>query len=319
MDREGVKEFLKELSGPNTKTVDRGAWVSTHCPLAKHRHGNGTDTNMSFGVKVNDGGISLYNCLACKSKGSLENLLSTLEGYTGDDFSNLKEQVGGSEFLSAALPPWDRRALLEDSLGEPVSEDYLDVYDDARGHPYLKERGISSSTSDDLMLQVDPDNKGVERLLFPVYAENGDFYGFSGRAITPADAEPRVRDYFGLKKRFLLLGTDILDFNNHDFVALTEGLFDFARMYQHGYPAVASLGSTLSKQQADILLRIGRPVYCFYDDDKAGRKGRDVVTELLAGHVPVLKVRYPRGIGDPGDIRLMKEDVEAMVDDARLM
>lgn len=319
MDRASIKELLRDIQGPNVEIEDRGEWVSTHCPLAPWTHANGTDKKISFGIKVNQYSESVFNCYACKSKGTVSHLLKRLESYTGEDYRSLIEEVEDNEYLGGSIPEWDRRNSydsVQKGIGEPLSEDYLDIYDPAEGHWYLQDRGIDDETSRILRLCVDPDNKGVERILFPVFSPDGGFYGYTGRATVP-DVEPRIRDYFGLPKRHLLLGAERIDTSKHDFVILVEGLFDYARFVSYGFPVVAALHSGLTPEQSRILKDFSLPVYVFYDNDDAGRQGRKAVAHSLRNHVPVMKVRYPLGVKDPDE--LTKEEALHMLEDSRLM
>lgn len=282
-------------------------------------------------MKVNLYEESVFNCYACKSKGTLPQMLDRLSVFTGEDYRDLKGEVEDGEFLGANLPVWDERKIYDSKdavLGTPVEQDFLDIYDDATGHVYLEDRGIDYDTAKALDLRIDPDNHGVERILFPVYSPSGAFYGYTGRATIP-DAELRVRDYFGLPKRLLLLGAEFIKPSTDDYVILVEGLFDFATGFSFGLPIVGSMHSGLTPQQARILKDFNIPVYVFYDDDEAGHKGVSIVREAIGAHVPVMKVRYPkdntvldqrsgkmRPPEDPGE--LLEYQFLHMIEDARL-
>jgi len=331
MDRQSIKELLKEVAGANVKTEDRGEWISSNCLFSRWLHPNRSDRNMSFGIKENLYEESVYNCFTCKSKGTIPQMLDKLSRYTGEDYKGLKGEVEDGEFLGANLPSWDNRRGYDSNnavLGDPVSDDYLDIYDDAAGHKYLIDRGIDYETAKLLDLRIDPDNHGVERVLFPVFSPSGEFYGYTGRA-TIYGIEPRIRDYFGLPKRLLLLGSEFIKTDRDPYVILAEGLFDFATGFAYGFPIVASMHSGLTPQQAKILKEFNLPVYVFYDNDEAGHKGVIVVRDGVGAHVPVMKVRYPkectvldttsgkmRPPGDPGE--LSEKQFNTMIEDARL-
>lgn len=296
MDREGVVEFLKEIEGPNARIEHHSEWVSVPCPLRKYLHKPGGDAK-SFGVHVQDSGESLFNCFTCKSKGTLAHLLSLLEHYTGEDYDKLKDEVRSGEFLSAAIPEWrGGRGSAEELLGEPLSEEYLDLYDEVAGHQYLKERGVSDKAALLAGLVVDPeDSKGDERILFPIRDNCNQLHGFTGRAVK-SGVDPKSRDYFGLKKRLLLLGSHLIN-TEGEHVVLVEGPFDYLNLLQYGYPVVAALHSTLTETQADILREIGLPVVLMLDGDQAGRQGALAVSSMLDQYVPVYFTKYPKFTG----------------------
>lgn len=331
MDKEGIRGLLKELKGPNVSIEERGEWLSSHCLFARWLHPNQSDRNMSFGIKQNLYDESVYNCFTCKSKGTLPQLLDKLERYTGEDYRVLKGEIEDGEFLGSNLPEWGNRFIYDSNtavLGDPVDNDYLDIYDDAEGHAYIESRGIDKSTAKALDLRIDPDNHGVERILFPVYSHTGYFYGYTGRATTD-NIEPKVRDYFGLPKRLLLLGSEFINPTIDEYVVLVEGLFDYAIGFSFGEPVIASMHSGLTPQQASILKDINLPVYVMYDDDTAGHLGVCIVADILRDHVPVMKMRYPkqntvvdkdtgkkRPPSDPGELN--NSQFLGMLEDARL-
>ncbi len=294
MDKESIQVILEEVAGGHVNTKVINGWVSTRCPLAPWKHASGTDQNPSFGVKINDHGTSIFNCLTCHSKGPISYLITLLGDLSGEDYTYLVDSIETDEILGTLPPTWERRntSAVASKLGEPVSSDYLLVYDSAVGHPYLHERGIDDETTEELDLRVDPDNHGHERILFPVFAPDGRFYGYTGRA-ADSGVEPRIRDYFGLPKRLLLLGAESIDTTTHDHVVLVEGLFDYGRLRSWNVPVVSSMHATLTDGQAAILKNLGLPVVVMYDDDDAGWAGTDLVIETMVKHVPVMAVEYP--------------------------
>ena len=323
MNREGIIQILRDIEGPNVKLKNQGEWVSTNCIFRRWLHPRGTDNHMSFGVKVNEYDKSVFSCFTCKAKGTIAWMLKRLSEFTGESYSRLIDEVETDELLGTNLPEWDKRYsydTVNEPLGPPVADDYLDIYDDAVGHWYLKKRKIPDWVAEALDLRVDPDNKGVERVLFPVYSHEGGFYGYTSRATQDDISEPRIRDYFGLPKRKLLLGSEFLQESDEQII-LVEGLFDFARLFQYQYPAVAVMHSSLTPEQARILKNLNKRVVVMFDNDKAGVDGRSVVRDELHKHVPLLKVRYPKrfqfGIGDPGILK--KDDIERMLGEARLL
>lgn len=325
MERTQLKQFLRSVLGPNVALTDQGQWVSLHCPFAQWTHARGADSRPSSGVSVSNERHSIFNCYTCKKKGNLAWMLRTLTQYTGEDFPKTIRDAVDSEELGAGIPEWGQ-AVRKDTIGEPVDSDYLDIYDSAVGHPYLRGRNVSDDTARALDLRVDPDNHGEERILFPVYSMQGAFYGYTGRAVR-RDAVPPIRDYFGLPKKHLLLGSEFISGQDR-FVILVEGPFDFANVFSFGLPVVASLHSDLTVFQARILRDLSLPVYAFFDPDAAGQVGVEKAAELLRDHVPVMKVRYPsvsvqvRGARKQNKLDpavLTEKQIRAMIADARLL
>jgi len=295
MDRESIHAFMSEVAGPNIELIDHPSWVSFRCVLAPWTHERGTDRTPSAGISINEGGTSIYHCWACggKNKGPLDWLLRRLEGFTGDSYRELRQSIDGTEFIGGALPEWGSKARARSRLQFLDEDIYMDLFDSAVGHPYLKSRGLNRWATKTLQLMVDPaDSRGEERIVFPVFTPGGRLVGFSGRA-TGEDVDPKVRDYFGLVKEEVLLGSHLLE-PDDEYVMVVEGLFDYAKSVMYGFPAVAAMHAGLTAAQAKILRNLGKPVVLMYDDDNAGRDATDKAIEALLPYLPVSYVRYPK-------------------------
>lgn len=336
MDERAIKEVLRDVFGAGMKTKTINGWVSIRCPLARWRHQKGSDANASAGVKIDDNSTSVFNCMACHSKFPFHRLIEVYGEYTGEDFADLVEELESEAYLgSRTIPTWDETRLPdeEEELIPLKAEVYMDLYDSAAGHPYLRKRGISDATARKLELLFDPEDPadGHPRILFPTRGIDGELYGFSGRDVS-GEAKLKVRDYHGFKKRLCVLGANHAAQKDVKNIAIVEGLFDYANAWECGQPAVAVMHSTLTAQQAAIIRDIGKPTYLFYDNpdiDAAGADGVKIAGRQLVGYVPVMRVRYPRvwiedpkesdgghWLKDPGEME--REDFEEMVRNARL-
>lgn len=325
MDRAEVHEFIKEVLGPNTPREDQANWVSICCPLAEWKHAKGTDNRPSAGISVQPGGTSIFNCMTCHTKYPLFALLDELMARTGEDWSALADAIEDGEYFGASIPQWGSAPLV--ARPEPIDKTFhFDLYEPVRDHPYLRQRGITRKAAATMELLHDPGDGGAERILFPVYGYDKQLYGFSGRAVDKS-VKLKVKDYYGLPKAHMLLGAHLI-LPDDEFVIAVEGLFDYAKFVTYELPVLAFMSSTLTEHQAEIIKDIGKPLYFFHDDDKAGLDARDKAKELLWRHIPMMKVRYPRECTvetDEGDLRppedpaeLTKDQVLEMIDDARL-
>lgn len=336
MDERAIKEVLRDVFGAGMKTKTINGWVSIRCPLAQWRHQKRNDTNASAGVKINDSGTSVFNCYACHSKFPFHRLIEVYGDYTGEDYDALVEELESEAYLgSRSLPTWDEtREVDEEEVLTPLKDAiYMDLYDSAAGHPYLRKRGISDATARKLELLFDPEDPedGHPRILFPVRGPDGELYGFSGRDVS-GKAKLKVRDYSGLKKRLCVLGAHLVNRREVDKVILVEGLFDYANAWECGQPAAAVMHSSFTPAQAAIVRSIGKPTYLFYDNpdiDAAGADGVEIAGKMLTGYVPTMRVRYPKvwiedptepdgghWLKDPGE--MVAADFEDMLADARL-
>jgi hypothetical protein len=182
-------------------------------------------------------------------------------------------------------------------------------------HPYLKKRGYSPLDAVRLGLRFD---ENQQRVLFPVYDENLQLCGFTGRSVMSdryigksSSANPKSRDYGGLQKdRLFLFNPRWKRKPGNSRIILVEGPFDYARCQQAGYRGThAILGTAVTDHKVNYLIRLNRPVTLFLDNDAAGDAATfgniNIQTglrentylswaERLFSHVPVWIARYPK-------------------------
>ena len=93
-----------------------------------------------------------------------------------------------------------------------------------------------------------------------------------GRAID--GEEPKYRFPAGFRKSLVLFNLHRVLKTGARTVVVVEGFFDALAVHQAGYPAVVALmGSTLSRQQGDLLTTHFDRVLLMLDGDEAGRHG----------------------------------------------
>ncbi len=332
MDRESIKTVVRDVFGMNTPMQDIGGWISMRCPLAPWTHATGHDGSPSAGISVQANDTSIFNCFTCKNTGPVHTMLSKYAGFSGENLDDLIEELEEEEYLGPrTMPTWDQlKTFSDEEVLMPLNEGiYMDLYESAVGHPYLAQRGIDDDTARKLELKFDnrDPSDGEARILFPVRGVDGLLYGFSGRAIS-SKARLKVRDYEGLKKALNVLGAHLAMDSNVESIQAVEGLFDYANMHQQGFCGCAVMHSTLTDPQAEIFRTIGKPVYLFYDNDKAGREGLLIASRKLQRYIPTMKVRYPqieidddslRGfhmLKDPGE--LIADEIQDMITDCRM-
>lgn len=178
---------------------------------------------------------------------------------------------------------------------------YLDLYDPAEGHWYLRQRGITDYAARTAELMVDPeDSQRAERILFPVFGRNKELYGFTGRAVLDSIV-PKVRDYHGLPKKDVLLGIHLL-MDDDAYVVVVEGLMDYATLVDYRQPVVASLHAGITSGQRALLLAIGKPIVWMFDKDEAGIAATEAAIKSIGNHLPMTRAVYytkvlPRSAG----------------------
>jgi DNA primase len=149
------------------------------------------------------------------------------------------------------------------------------------------------------------------RVVFTVRDEMGRIAGFGGRLIE-GDGIKYVNspdsDIFNKRKMLYLMHIAKKMIRERKRVILTEGYMDAIRAHLSGYTeTVASLGTSLTEEQASLIKRFSDLCYIVYDSDGAGREASIRGMYILQRHgVDVMIVSLPDG-KDPDDM-LSDED-----------
>lgn len=112
------------------------------------------------------------------------------------------------------------------------------------------------------------------RLMFPVFDVRGNVIGFSGRIL--GDGEPKYMNspetpIFSKSRN--LFAMNLAKKSKLGYIILCEGNVDVVSMHQAGFDnAVASLGTSLTPEQARLISRYFNDVVIAYDSDGAGQK-----------------------------------------------
>jgi DNA primase len=124
------------------------------------------------------------------------------------------------------------------------------------------------------------------RLMVPICRETGSVIAFGGRAMQ-ADQQPKYvnsSETAIYSKGRTLYGLNLTksSIRQLGFAVLVEGYFDFAQLLQtDAAPAVASCGTALTSQQAQLLRRFTSKVVLSFDPDAAGQVAATRSCELL--------------------------------------
>ena len=153
------------------------------------------------------------------------------------------------------------------------------------------------------------------RVMFPIIDLRGNVIAFGGRVLS--DIKPKylnTADTPVFKKHYNLFALNFAKNFCKDKVILAEGYMDVIALHQAGFEnTVATLGTSLTREQVNIISRYTKEVIIAYDADQAGQKAtaraismfRD--TELL---VKVLTIpsgkdpdEYIKSYGENGAVR----------------
>ena len=175
-------------------------------------------------------------------------------------------------------------------------------------HMYMRGLGYSDFELADASLLSNNNNKFYDkfrnRVMFPIFDTRGNVVAFGGRTLGNDKAKYlNSGETAVFHKGDMLYALNIAKNTKADYFILCEGYMDVIAMHQAGFDsAVASLGTALTPQHANLLARLGKKeVILSYDSDAAGQNASSRAINLLANvgvHARVLKIE---GAKDPDE------------------
>lgn len=148
----------------------------------------------------------------------------------------------------------------------------------------LADHGLSLQDSDDLCITKDGKPFFYDRIMWPII-HAGCVVGFAGRTMHDGPAKflnstnssifTKTSNLFGLHQN----RESILE---NKYAILTEGYFDVIGLWDHGVTnALATCGTTLSKDHVSILKRYTKNIILCFDGDTAGKKATNAALSHL--------------------------------------
>ena len=144
-----------------------------------------------------------------------------------------------------------------------------------------------------------------DRLMFPIIDVRGNIIAFGGRIIKKdSDAAKYLNSPESLifNKRKNLFGLNLAKKTKLPYFILVEGNIDVVALHQYGFDnAVASLGTSLTEEQATLLSRYTEQVVLIYDGDAAGQRATQRAIPILEKAGIDVKVLQLRDAKDPDE------------------
>ena len=292
----------------------------------------------SFSVSVDK---QIYHCFGCGKGGGVINFIMEIEGLGFREAVEFLAKRAGIQVPDDDTPPEvkNRRARLLDANRDAARFyfEMLSKSDGAGALQYIKKRGISKTMVRKFGLGVAPDRwtalcdaltaKGYtyqelftaglckrgksggfydtfrNRLMFPVIDIKGNVIAFSGRAL--GDNEPKYlnsADTPVFSKSRNLFAMNLAKKSKLGMIILAEGNVDVVSLHQAGFDcAVASLGTSLTPEQAKLISRYTSRVIIAYDSDGAGVKAAQRAIGILEENGLEVKVLRVYGAKDPDE------------------
>lgn len=337
MTADNIQQLLDKLGCERIKLSGNG-WVQASCPFAPYsdKHSNRKDAHPSFGISIKDDTHSGYRCFTCNAKGTISDLLLRLQSLAAKEGANttgladlLVWVQANDQHIPKALPTLRERLeaaaykprtaveiggiKLSESLARrvvtvPVAdqpelvlpEDTLDQLAplSVEAREYLqRERGLSAATIEAWGFRWSPKGR---RIAIPIRDCQGRLVGLSGRTIDPK-TKPKFLHAKGFLRDRYLYGEHRLKEGGRGTGVIVEGFFDAIHLWENGYPAVAIMGTYLSRLQIEKLVRFFGDVVVLPDGDAPGLAGAEKIKEDLLGRMPVRIAAIPPG-RDPDEL-----------------
>ena len=141
------------------------------------------------------------------------------------------------------------------------------------------------------------------RLMFPIIDVRGNVIGFGGRVMdesTPKYLNSPETIIFN--KRRNLFAMNVVKKSKQGHIILTEGYMDAIALHQYGFDcAVASLGTSLTQEHADMLSKYTDEVVLTYDGDQAGQNATRRAIPMLEKTGLKVKILQMKGAKDPDE------------------
>ena len=144
-----------------------------------------------------------------------------------------------------------------------------------------------------------------DRLMFPIIDVRGNVIAFRGRIIKKdSDAAKYLNSPETLifNKRKNLFGLNLAKKTKQGYLILVEGNIDVVALHQYGFDnAIASLGTSLTEEQAALMTRYADQVVLIYDGDKAGQNATQRAIPILEKAGLQVKVLQIKDAKDPDE------------------
>ena len=144
-----------------------------------------------------------------------------------------------------------------------------------------------------------------DRLMFPIIDVRGNVIAFGGRVIKKDSEAAKYLnspETLIFNKRKNLFGLNLAKKSKQPYFILVEGNIDVVTLHQYGFDsAVASLGTSLTDEQATLLSKYTDQVVLIYDGDNAGQNATRRAIPILEKAGIQVKVLQLRDAKDPDE------------------
>lgn len=332
--------FLDELTARNPIEDVVGQYVAltrkggNHFGLCPFH----SEKTASFSVAPEKG---IYYCFGCHKGGGVVNFIMEIEGLDYPDAVRFLAKRSGLEVPEDQeyRSTYKKQERLRNLCKETARYYHEVLFSDAgaQAREYLVGRGLSRQTvtrfglgfakdawSDlldtmtkkgytkeellDAGLVLKSQKGGLydrfrNRLMFPIIDVRGNIIGFGGRVMD--DSKPKYLnspETVIFNKRKNLFALQQAKKSQQGRIILTEGYMDAIALHQYGFDcAVASLGTALTEEHAQLLAKYTTQVVLTYDGDEAGQNATRRAIPILEKAGLQVKILRMQGAKDPDE------------------
>ncbi|MBR4548899.1 MAG: DNA primase [Oscillospiraceae bacterium] len=323
-------DIVDVVSGYVRLTKRSGANLFGLCPFHSEK-------TPSFSVSPDK---QIYHCFGCGKGGGVINFIMEIENLSFPEAVEFLAKRAGMTLPEETEDRESRRRSRMFALNKDAARffyEQLSTPAGAAAKDYMKRRRIGPATAKNFGLGFAPGTwdslvramraKGYSdqelfdaglvrrgksggfydtfrnRLMFPVIDVRGNVIGFSGRIL--GDGEPKYMnspETLVFNKSRNLFALNLAKKSKSGYIILAEGNIDVVSMHQAGFDsAVASLGTSLTPEQARLLSRYTNEVILAYDNDGAGKKAAQRAIGILEKLDLKVRVLAMSGAKDPDE------------------
>lgn len=237
-----------------------------------------------------------------RKRDALLKILNECAHFYLDNLNSGKADAHIDYILKRKIPSHIVRAF---GLGASLNFTDLPKYLLSKG--YSRQDIVDSGTVNDVNGRLTDAQGG--RLIFPIINSYGEVIAFGGRALKKTDFGKYVntKETLIFNKRKNLYNINLLKklkrTQSVKEVIMVEGYMDTLSLYEAGFKnVVASMGTSLTQDQARLIKRYADTVLISYDGDGAGQKANLRGLDVLKDEgLNVKVVPLPEGL-DPDDV-----------------
>ena len=322
-------DIVDVVSGYVRLTKKSGANMFGLCPFHSEK-------TPSFSVSPDK---QIYHCFGCGKGGGVINFIMEIENLSFPEAVEFLARRVGMQVPEEDNDFESKKRSRMLALNKDAARFFYEQLSSPGGAPareYMQKRRIGPTTAKNFGLGYAPDDwrslekamtaKGYSReelhsaglvrikngscydtfrnrLMFPVIDVRGNVIGFSGRIL--GDGEPKYMnspETLVFNKSRNLFALNLAKKSKSGYIILSEGNIDVVSMHQAGFDsAVASLGTSLTPEQARLLSRFTNQVIIAYDNDGAGKKAAQRAIGILEKLDLKVKVLALTGAKDPDE------------------